>query len=111
MPGGAQLVPTQIRRGFGRVYDTYQYSVTEFFTASKARAASAGAPCRVAHADARHPQFNDGSLPAVYFSYDFSPVSLTIEERRRPLFHFLTRICAVVGGVFALFGMFSKLLV
>ena len=44
MPGGAQLVPTQIRRGFGRVYDTYQYSVTEFFTASKARAAVAGAP-------------------------------------------------------------------
>jgi hypothetical protein len=45
----------------------------------------------------------------VFFSYDFSPVMLTIEERRRPLLHFLTRICAVVGGVFAMFGLFAKL--
>ena len=55
-------------------------------------------------------QANDGILPAVFFSYDFSPVMLTVEERRRPLLHFLTRICAVVGGVFALFEMFAKLI-
>jgi hypothetical protein len=57
----------------------------------------------------RRRQEDDGVLPAVLFSYDFSPITLTIEERRRPLLHVLTRICAVVGGVFAMFGMFSKL--
>ena len=49
-------------------------------------------------------------MPAAIFSYDFSPVMLTIEERRRPLFHFLTRICAVAGGVFAICGLFARLL-
>jgi hypothetical protein len=55
-------------------------------------------------------QVNEQVMPAAIFSYDFSPVMLTIEERRRPLLHFLTRICAVVGGVFAIFGLFARLL-
>lgn len=53
---------------------------------------------------------NDMAIPAVFFSYDFSPVMLTIEEQRRPLLHFLTRVCAVVGGVFAVAGLLAKLL-
>jgi hypothetical protein len=55
-------------------------------------------------------QVNEQVMPAAIFSYDFSPVMLTIEERRRPLFHFLTRICAVAGGVFAICGLFARLL-
>jgi hypothetical protein len=84
-----QLVPTQFRRLDGHVFNTHQYSVTEYFTASNGL---------------------DGLLPAVFFAYDFSPVTLTIEERRRPLLHFITRVCAVVGGVFAMFGALAKLL-
>ena len=38
-------------------------------------------------------------LPAIYFRYDFSPVTVKIEKRRRSFAHFLTDICAVVGGV------------
>jgi len=40
-----------------------------------------------------------GTLPAIYFRYDFSPVTVKIERRRRSFAHFLTDICAVVGGV------------
>lgn len=41
---------------------------------------------------------------AVFFVYDISPISVTIREERRHFGHFLTRICAVIGGVFAVTG-------
>lgn len=36
--------------------------------------------------------------------YDLSPITVTITEKRRNFFHFLTRLCAVLGGTFALSG-------
>ena len=44
------------------------------------------------------------SLTAVFFLYDLSPIAVTISEARRNFFHFLTRLCAVLGGTFALSG-------
>ena len=38
-------------------------------------------------------------LPAIFFRYDFSPVTVKIDRRRRGFAHFLTDVCAVVGGV------------
>lgn len=109
-----QLVPTQFRRLDGHVFNTHQYSVTEYFTTAKARAVNVRlsplAARRMRYAHALAWQANENILPAVFFSYDFSPVTLTIEQQRRPLLHFLTRVCAVVGGVFAICGMLAKLL-
>ncbi|RVW39567.1 hypothetical protein CK203_112366 [Vitis vinifera] len=42
---------------------------------------------------------------AVYFLYDLSPVTVTIKEERRSFLHFITRLCAVLGGTFALTGL------
>lgn len=42
---------------------------------------------------------------AVYFLYDLSPITVTIKEERRSFLHFITRLCAVLGGTFALTGM------
>lgn len=41
---------------------------------------------------------------AVYFLYDLSPITVTIKEERRSFLHFITRLCAVLGGTFALTG-------
>lgn len=46
---------------------------------------------------------------AVYFLYDLSPITVTIKEERRSFLHFITRLCAVLGGTFALTGMFVTL--
>lgn len=43
---------------------------------------------------------------AVYFLYDLSPITVTIKEERRSFLHFLTRLCAVLGGTFALTGFY-----
>ena len=42
---------------------------------------------------------------AVYFLYDLSPITVTIREERRSFMHFITRLCAVLGGTFALTGL------
>jgi hypothetical protein len=62
---------------------TNQYSVTEYDT--------------VVHK-------GEMQMPSVWFSYDISPISVTISETRKSFAHLLTRFCAVVGGVFAVTG-------
>lgn len=44
------------------------------------------------------------SLPSVWLLYDVSPISVVIQEKRRSFLHLLVRICAVVGGGFAVTG-------
>lgn len=48
---------------------------------------------------------------AVYFLYDLSPITVTIREERRSFLHFITRLCAVLGGTFALTGQHLFLLI
>lgn len=62
---------------------THQYSVTEYDT--------------VVHK-------GEMQMPSVWFAYDISPISVTITESRKSFAHLLTRLCAVVGGVFAVTG-------
>jgi hypothetical protein len=44
-------------------------------------------------------------MPAVFFVFDLAPIHITIRDSRNFL-HFLVRICAVIGGVFAVTGGF-----
>ena len=48
------------------------------------------------------------TLPAVYFLYDLSPITMEVSDAPTSLGHFLTRVCAVVGGVFAVTGMTDR---
>ena len=45
-----------------------------------------------------------------FFIIEISPLLIKYEEYRKPLTHFLTDICAVVGGVFTVAGMIDGLL-
>ncbi|XP_074557529.1 uncharacterized protein LOC141813460 [Curcuma longa] len=82
-----KIVPTEYRYLSKEVLPTNQFSVTEYFV-----------PMR---------DF-DRSWPAVFFLYDLSPITVTIREERRSFLHFLTRLCAVLGGTFALTGMLDR---
>lgn len=46
----------------------------------------------------------------VMMTFEFSPVSMQITKSRQPLARFLINICAVVGGVFVVFGMVNTAL-
>lgn len=82
-----KIVPTEYRYISKEVLPTNQFSVTEYFSPMD--------------------EF-DRTWPAVYFLYDLSPITVTIKEERRSFLHFITRLCAVLGGTFALTGMLDR---
>ncbi|XP_056171402.1 uncharacterized protein LOC115663582 [Syzygium oleosum] len=82
-----KIVPTEYRYISKEVLPTNQFSVTEYFSPMNEY---------------------DRTWPAVYFLYDLSPITVTIREERRSFLHFITRLCAVLGGTFALTGMLDR---
>ncbi|CAN1133594.1 Endoplasmic reticulum-Golgi intermediate compartment protein 3 [Linum perenne] len=82
-----KIVPTEYRYISKEVLPTNQFSVTEYFSPMN--------------------DF-DRSWPAVYFLYDLSPITVTIKEEKRSFLHFITRLCAVLGGTFAVTGMLDR---
>lgn len=82
-----KIVPTEYRYLRGGSMKTNQFSVTEYFTELKNY---------------------ERNWPAVYFLYDLSPIIVTIKEERRNFTHFITRLCAVLGGTFALTGLLDR---
>ncbi|KAI7732290.1 hypothetical protein M8C21_028003, partial [Ambrosia artemisiifolia] len=80
----SHIVPTEYKYISKEVLPTNQFSVTEYFSPMNE---------------------HDRRWPVVYFLYDLSSITVTIkEERRRSFLHFITRLCAVLGGTFALIG-------
>lgn len=58
--------------------------------------------------DPRTPPPAAAQMPMIYFKYDLSPMSVVTSERRQPLYHFLTNICAIIGGVFTVLGLIDS---
>lgn len=83
-----KVVPTDYYTLWGRKTHTYQYSVTEYYH-----------------------QFHGGeeTPPAVYLLYDSSPIMVELRDMRPGLLRLLVRTCAVVGGAFAVTGLWDKL--
>lgn len=47
-------------------------------------------------------------LPGVWIDYQISPMVVRYKEVRRSLSHFLTNLCAIVGGIFAVAGLLDS---
>ncbi len=45
----------------------------------------------------------------VFFMYDLSPIMVKFTEKQRSFAHFLTSVCAIVGGVFTVAGIIDSL--
>jgi hypothetical protein len=45
-----------------------------------------------------------------YFRYDLNPITVKYHETRPPLYHFLTTVCAIVGGTFTVAGIFDSVI-
>lgn len=80
-----KVVPTVYTDISGHTIQTNQFSVTEHFR----------------NAEFGRPQ----ALPGVFFFYDLSPIKVTFTEQHVPFLHFLTNVCAIVGGVFTVSGI------
>eukprot|EP00879_Flechtneria_rotunda_P017317 GHRR01018141.1.p1 GENE.GHRR01018141.1~~GHRR01018141.1.p1 ORF type:complete len:191 (+),score=34.48 GHRR01018141.1:966-1538(+) len=85
-----KVVPTDYVYLSQKSTESNQYSVTENFRA----AADASAGGR--------------NLPGVFFFYDLSPIRVRIQEQKSSFLHFLTNVCAIVGGIFAVSGLIDN---
>ncbi|XP_022141045.1 endoplasmic reticulum-Golgi intermediate compartment protein 3-like isoform X2 [Momordica charantia] len=80
-----KVVPTIYKDIRGRTVQSNQYSVTEHF---------------------KNVEFGSSQfIPGVFFFYDLSPVKVTYTEEHVPFLHFITHICAIVGGIFSVAGI------
>ncbi|KAL1328147.1 hypothetical protein HN51_038068 [Arachis hypogaea] len=77
-----KVVPTIYKDIRGHVTYSNQYSVTEHFKSSE-----------------------QGAVPGVFFFYDISPIKVIFKEQHIPFLHFLTSVCAIIGGVFTVAGI------
>jgi len=48
--------------------------------------------------------------PSAKFSFQISPMMVVISEKSTPLYHFMTNICALIGGLFTVFSMANGVL-
>jgi len=51
-----------------------------------------------------------GRGAAIWFRYDLSPLTVKYQEKAQPWYHFLTLLCAIVGGVFTVANMIDGLI-
>merc|ERR1712070_1340541 len=87
-----KLVPTLFYGVNGEPVYTHQYSVTD---------------------NQKNVMVKKGELaglPGVFLVYEFTPFMVQRLEKAQPLSHFLTSICAIIGGVFTVASLIDATL-
>ena len=47
-------------------------------------------------------------MPAIWFRYELSPITVRYIEKNKPFYTFLTTVCAIVGGTFTVAGILGS---
>ena len=102
-----KVVPTTYYHLDGTVTDTNQYSFTLRYYSVNTHAQSFKQPGTLPLSPSLSPS---PPLTGVYFKYDLAPYRVTYRERHQQLSHFLTQLCAILGGLFGVAGIVSSLL-
>jgi len=51
-----------------------------------------------------------GEVPTVRINYDILPIIVQFHEKKQAFYHFVTNLCAIVGGVFTVAGIVASLM-
>nr|XP_005986793.1 PREDICTED: endoplasmic reticulum-Golgi intermediate compartment protein 3 isoform X1 [Latimeria chalumnae] len=86
-----KIVPTIYVNIDGEVVRTNQFSVTR-------------------HEKVANGLIGDQGLPGVFVLYELSPMMVKFTEKHRSFTHFLTGVCAIIGGVFTVAGLIDSLI-
>lgn len=86
------IVPVRFVSPFWRKLDTYSYSVSEYFTPGHLDPDLGGSAAGS----------NVQTMPSLRFRLDMSPIAMRVWYPDRAIGHFAVRLCAVLGGCFAL---------
>nr|XP_022913678.1 endoplasmic reticulum-Golgi intermediate compartment protein 3 [Onthophagus taurus] len=52
----------------------------------------------------------ESGMPGAFFQYELSPLMVKFTETERSLGHFLTNVCAIIGGVYTVAGLIDSFL-
>lgn len=87
------LIPTDYQSPMGRVTESHQYSTTHYVK---------GLNVKQRHRD----------LPpaGIFFRYEFTAFKVKWKLSYKSFTHFLTNVCAILGGIYAFFGMLDNIL-
>lgn len=86
-----KIIPTTFVRKDGSILSTNQFSVT-------------------VHSKHVSPMFGDSGMPGIFFNYELSPLMVKYTETGKSFGHFATNLCAIIGGVFTVAGLFDAFL-
>ncbi|KAK0524916.1 ER-derived vesicles protein erv46 [Tilletia horrida] len=118
-----KVVPTEYRTLKGEELKTHQYSVTSYErNLEEARHAATGTGAAQgqgqgqglspANSKTGHPQVQHGftGVPGVFLNFEISALKVVQQETKSSLGHFLTNLCAIVGGILTIFGIVDALI-
>ncbi|XP_051169555.1 endoplasmic reticulum-Golgi intermediate compartment protein 3 [Leptopilina boulardi] len=86
-----KIIPTTFVRKDGSLLSTNQFSVTS-------------------HSKHVSPMSGDSGMPGIFFNYELSPLMVKYTETAKSFGHFATNLCAIIGGVFTVAGLFDAFL-
>jgi len=52
---------------------------------------------------------NRKDVPEVLIGFDISPMAIIVEDEAIPFYHFLTSVCAIIGGIFTVIGFIDSI--
>jgi hypothetical protein len=111
-----KVVPTSYASVKGELINTNQFSVTEHFRHTDTKTGQGlpgidGTLCFALHRHApRHAtECWHAVFAGVFFFYELSPIMVRFTEQRKSFGHFITQLCAILGGVFTVAGMIDRL--
>ncbi|XP_029650596.1 endoplasmic reticulum-Golgi intermediate compartment protein 3 isoform X2 [Octopus sinensis] len=86
-----KIVPTMYVKIDGSIVHSNQFSVTRH-----SKVVSSG--------------FGDSGLPGMFIMYELSPMMVSYTEKQRSFMHFLTGVCAIIGGIFTVAGLIDSMI-
>ena len=57
-----------------------------------------------------YPSRGESGLPGLFVMFELAPILVSLSEVQRSFAHFLTSVCAIVGGIFTVAGMVAAVL-
>lgn len=84
-----KIVPTQYSNKKGEVINSNQFSVTK-------------------HKKVISIMNGESGMPGIFFQYELSPLMVKYTEHERSFGHFLTNVCAIIGGIFTVAGLLDS---
>lgn len=86
-----KIVPTAYVKRDNTIIHTNQFSVTK-------------------HKKVISIMSGESGMPGAFFQYELSPLMVKYTEKERSLGHFLTNVCAIIGGVYTVAGLIDSFL-